>query len=75
MPGYLISVGVPGFTAYALVGLGNAALQVIPANNFLSGLGDSAINPILVAQIIFVACIWFTWLLLVSLLTILHHGS
>lgn len=38
MPSNIIYVGVPGFTAFTLVNLGQSALTVLEGNNFLSGL-------------------------------------
>jgi len=38
MPSNIIYVGVPGFTAFTLVNLGQSALRVLEGNDFLSGL-------------------------------------
>lgn len=38
MPSNIIYIGVPGFTAFTLVKLGQSALTVLENNQFLSGL-------------------------------------
>lgn len=40
MPSNIIYVGVPGFTAFTLVNLGQSALTVLADNDFLSGLSQ-----------------------------------
>jgi hypothetical protein len=40
MPSNIIYVGVPGFTAFTLVNLGQSALTVLEGNQFLSGLSS-----------------------------------
>jgi hypothetical protein len=65
IPTFIVAVGIPGFTAVSLLTLGNAALDVFPANSFLSG-ASSDISPEMVAQIFWVAGIWFSLLLTVS---------
>lgn len=40
MPSNVIYVGVPGFTAFTLVNLGQSALTVLANNDFLSGLSQ-----------------------------------
>jgi hypothetical protein len=40
MPSNIIYVGVPGFTAFTLVNLGQSALTVLENNQFLSGLSS-----------------------------------
>ena len=44
MPSNIIYVGVPGFTAFTLVNLGQSALTVLEGNDFLSGL-SSGVTP------------------------------
>lgn len=40
MPSNIIYVGVPGFTAFTLVNLGQSSLTVLANNDFLSGLSN-----------------------------------
>jgi hypothetical protein len=42
MPSNIIYVGVPGFTAFTLVNLGQSALTVLEQNQFLSGLSTGS---------------------------------
>ena len=52
MPSNIIYVGVPGFTAFTLVNLGQSALRVLEGNDFLSGLSTGVTpNGNLVGQI------------------------
>jgi hypothetical protein len=52
MPSNIIYVGVPGFTAFTLVNLGQSALTVLEGNDFLSGLSTGVTpNGNLVGQI------------------------
>jgi hypothetical protein len=60
----MIAAGPPGFTALVMINLGQASLQVFPANNFLSGLSDPPPDPMLVAQIFSVVGIWWALLMM-----------
>ena len=61
LPSYMIAAGPPGFTALALVNLGQASLTIFPANDFLSGLGGA--SSLVNAQIFAAAGIWFALML------------
>jgi hypothetical protein len=52
MPSNIIYVGVPGFTAFTLINLGQSALTVLENNQFLSGLSSGTPpNGTLVGQV------------------------
>ncbi|WVW85931.1 hypothetical protein I302_107969 [Kwoniella bestiolae CBS 10118] len=56
LPSYMIAAGAPGFTALALVKIGNASLEIFPDNELLAGQG---IDPTLAAQVFAVVGHWF----------------
>ncbi|WWC94621.1 hypothetical protein V866_001468 [Kwoniella sp. B9012] len=56
LPSYMIAAGAPGFTAFALVNIGNASVEIFPATGFLKGQG---IDPMLAAQVFAVVGNWF----------------
>ena len=65
MPSNIIYVGVPGFTAFTLVNLGQTALTVLENNNFLSGLSQGTPpDGVLVGQIAVVFAIMFSLMLI-----------
>lgn len=64
MPSNIIYVGVPGFTAFTLVNLGQTALTVLEGNNFLSGLSSGTPpNGVLVGQVVVVFTMIFSLML------------
>lgn len=65
MPSNIIYVGVPGFTAFTLVNLGQSALTVLEGNNFLSGLSTGTTpNGNLVGEIAVVFLMLFSIMLI-----------
>jgi hypothetical protein len=65
MPSNIIYVGVPGFTAFTLVNLGQSALRVLEGNDFLSGLSTGVTpNGNLVGQIAVVFLMLFSVMLI-----------
>lgn len=60
IPSYIVATGVPGFTCFSVLTLGNAALDVFPANDFLSGAGAG--DAALVAQVFFFGGILLSFL-------------
>ncbi|ORX36964.1 voltage-dependent anion channel [Kockovaella imperatae] len=63
LPSHLISVGVPGFTAYTTINLGHAALTLWRENDIFAGAGEGGPDPQLAGQIFFCISIWFCLLL------------
>ncbi len=41
LPGYLMAVGPPGFTAFAYLNLGQAAVEAFPASGLFGGAADA----------------------------------
>jgi hypothetical protein len=63
LPGYMIAAGAFGFVAAGLLLLGHTALDVFPANNFLSGtdLGNGAgMDAMGMANAMFMIGVWMT---------------
>ena len=60
---YMVAAGPPGFTALALINLGDAASDVFPDVDFGSNLAAQP-DPMLCAQIFSVAGIWLALLLM-----------
>ncbi|OXC58360.1 hypothetical protein C358_06228 [Cryptococcus neoformans MW-RSA852] len=56
LPGYLIAVGPPGFTAFAFLNLGNLAVDAFPASNILTSSNGG--------QIFQVVSVWYSLILL-----------
>lgn len=56
LPGYLIAVGPPGFTAFAFLNLGNLAVDAFPASNILASSNGG--------QIFQVVSVWYSFTLL-----------
>lgn len=64
MPSNIIYVGVPGFTAFTLVNLGQTALTVLEGNDFLSGLSSGTPpDGVLVGQVAVVFTMIFSLML------------
>lgn len=77
MPSNIIYVGVPGFTAFTLINLGQSALTVLANNDFLSGLSTGTPpNGVMVGQVAVVFAVIFSLMLVgmacMPALTICH---
>ena len=65
MPSNIIYIGVPGFTAFTLVNLGQSALTVLENNQFLSGLTTGTPpDGVLVGQVAVVFLMLFSLMLI-----------
>lgn len=65
MPSNIIYVGVPGFTAFTLLNVGQSALTVLEGNNFLSGLSQGTPpNAAIVAQVAVIFSVIFSLMLI-----------
>jgi hypothetical protein len=64
MPSNIIYIGVPGFTAFTLVNLGQSALTVLEGNQFLSGLSTGTTpDGVFVGQVAVVFSMMFSLML------------
>lgn len=65
MPSNIIYVGVPGFTAFTLLNVGQSALTVLEQNSFLSGLSQGTPpDGVLVGQVAVVFSVIFSLMLI-----------